>query len=82
MWPRSHRVLMSTLNMTLLMAVCVSVHRGILVLLSAVWRQCSLDSASEDLKQEGVTARSHSLAPGPAAPGEDGQSAAGSLGVL
>lgn len=26
-----------------------------------------MDSASEDLKQEGVTARSHSLAPGPAA---------------
>lgn len=57
-WPRSHRVLMSSLNMTLLVAVCVSVNRGILVLPSAVWKQHSLDSASEDLKQaEGVTAK-------------------------
>lgn len=40
---------------------CVSVDGclyfcGILVLLSAVWKQCSLDSASEDLKQ-GVAAK-------------------------
>lgn len=57
MWLRSHRVLMSSLNMFLLMAVCISVHSGILVLLSAVWKRCSLDSASKDLKQEGVTAK-------------------------
>ena len=56
MWLRRHRVLMSSLSMTLLMAVCISVDRGILVLLSAVWKQCSLDSASEDL-QQGVAAK-------------------------
>lgn len=55
------------LNMTALMAICISVDRGILVLLCAVWKQRSLDSGSGDLKQDGVAARSHSLAPGPAA---------------
>lgn len=50
-------MLMSSLNVFLLMAVCISVDSRILVLLSAVWKQCSLDSASEDLKQEGVAAK-------------------------
>lgn len=66
--------------MTLLMPVCISVDRGILGLPSAVLEQCSLGSTSEDLKQEGVTARSCSLALGPAAAGGDGQETTGGLG--
>lgn len=50
--------------------------QGDLVWLSAVWQQCSLDSAREDLKQEGVATKDQLLL---AAEG-DRQSATGRLG--
>lgn len=71
--------LRSSLNMTLLMPVCISVGRGVLGWLSTVLEQCSLGSMSEDLKEEGVTAGSRSLPLGPAVAGADGQGTIGGL---
>lgn len=51
MWPRSHRVRTSTLNMTLLMAVCISGDGDFSLAV------CSMEAVQFGLKQEGVATK-------------------------